>query len=99
MKPERSVHAKCAEPERDENGDLTGAVCVKSHGHVNDRDRRRQMHFDLDRERSWFDDAQLDRILRGANDDLLAEIEQRTDVNERLRDLYHRAEISRDRYL
>jgi len=46
----------CLNAERDENGNLTGAICQKSRGHASEGknpDPRRRAHFDPDRERVW----------------------------------------------
>lgn len=52
----KDVHARCLKAERDEKGELTGAVCRKSRGHDDKEtvtDPRRRAHFDPDRERIW----------------------------------------------
>lgn len=57
----RDIHKLCLNAERDEDGDLTGAVCRKSWAHTDktkNPDPRRRAHFDPDRERIWGPDVE-----------------------------------------
>lgn len=86
----KSIHAQCFDRERDENGNLTGALCRRSDEHDREGNRLdRRMHYDPDREHFWGLD--LDGSLRATQQKILDHLNATVDVPGRLQELLREA--------